>query len=84
MFGLSQLGVQVFLATHDYATSSELSLAAEQDGHDISFFGLQRGPDGVLVEQAEALAGVGTNPILDGLADLHEREQAFFAEESAR
>jgi hypothetical protein len=81
VFGLSQLGVQVFLATHDYATSSELSLAAERDGHDIAFFGLQRGADGVVVEQAETLTGIGTNPILDGLADLHEREQAFLSEE---
>jgi hypothetical protein len=82
VFGLSELGVQVFLATHDYVLSSELSLGAEQHGRDIMFFGLQRGEHGVTAEQAVALADIGSNPILAGLVDLHEREEAFLAEEA--
>jgi hypothetical protein len=83
-FGLSELGVQVFLATHDYALTSELSLTAEQNRHDIRFFGLQRDEHGVVAEQAEALADIGSNPILASLIDLHDREEAFFAERPRR
>lgn len=83
VFGLSQLGVQVFLATHDYAVSSELSLAAERDQHAITFFGLRRDAHGVIAEHAETLAArISSNPILDALLDLHEREQALLAQEA--
>lgn len=82
VFGLSKLGVQVFLATHDYAVSSELSLSAEQGRQAITFFGLQRDEHGVTAEHAETLAGIDSNPILDSLLDLHEREQAVLAPEA--
>lgn len=81
IFRLSQLGVQVFLTTHDYAMSSEISLAAERDARDVRFFGLSRTPEGITIESAETATGIATNPILEGLADLHDREQAFLATE---
>jgi predicted ATPase len=83
VFRLSQLGVQSFLTTHDYSISSEIALAAEQDRNNVAFFGLSRDANGVVAEHSDALAGIGSNPILDGLADLHEREQALLVREAS-
>lgn len=79
MCRLNQLGIQVFLSTHDYAVSSEISLIAERDGHDTRFFGLRRTPQGIEVECGPTATDIEFNPILDGLSSLHEREQAVLA-----
>ncbi len=84
VFGLSHLGVQVFLATHDYAVSSELALEAEAGGRDIVFVGLTRGEDGVVAERSTSLPGITSNPILEGLADLHDREMELLALEAGQ
>ncbi len=84
IFEFSRWGVQVFLATHDYALASELSLEVERCDRDeapihASFFALGRGVDspGVSVEAAKTMQGLATNPILDALANLHDRELAL-------
>jgi len=85
---LASQGIQVILATHDYAFASELSLrverasegGADDDAH--AFFGLQRAGDGRReVERARFFTSLQTNPILDALAALHDRELAPAAAE---
>jgi predicted ATPase len=50
---LAATGMQIFIATHDYLLSHELSLLAEYQSVDIKFFSLHK-PDrqtGVIVEE---------------------------------
>ncbi|MGC4066738.1 MAG: AAA family ATPase [Polyangiaceae bacterium] len=80
ILALGDWGVQVFLASHDYALASELSLASERRLSDLMlpaavFFGLARGDSGgVSVEQSSRLLGLSQNPILEALSSLHDRE----------
>lgn len=84
VFGMARLGVQSFLATHDYVLTSELSLGvesgAEEEGS-AAFFALTRDESSgwaVQVERGETLPDLRNNAILDALASLHERERAAF------
>ncbi|WP_433933851.1 ATP/GTP-binding protein [Sorangium cellulosum] len=81
--GLAHAGAQVFLASHDYALTSELSLKVDTGAlrpGEAAFFALRRDGHVVLVERGERLAELQHNAILDAIASLHEREQqAFFA-----
>lgn len=83
--GLAHAGVQVFLATHDYALASELSLKVTTGvlhPGEAAFFSLHRGEGlvGVVVDDGETISELHDNPILDALASLHAREEdAFFA-----
>jgi energy-coupling factor transporter ATP-binding protein EcfA2 len=75
VFGLSKLGVQVWLATHDYSLASELSLADPTASGDAAFFALARDAGGgVTVERGAAFTDLQHNPILDALGELHDRE----------
>lgn len=86
---LAHAGAQVFLATHDYALTSELSLKVDTGAlrpGESAFFALRRGErgEGVFVDRGERLAELTENPILDAIASLHEREQeALFAPDEA-
>ncbi len=80
---LADQGVQVVLATHDYVLSSELSLEIEHrrarapGSREAAFFSIQRARDGQReVERTPLFALLQTNPILDALASLHDRELA--------
>jgi hypothetical protein len=78
---LAGAGVQVFVATHDYLISQELSLLAEYPSETpVRFFALyqpRRGA-GVEVESGNSLAEIGKNPILEEYAAFYEREEKFF------
>ena len=83
LLGLAREDVQVFLATHDYMLTSDLSLAV--DTHPdlrgkTAFFSLHRpcAENGVVVERGEVMAEIQENPILDAFADLHDREREAF------
>jgi hypothetical protein len=73
-------GVQVVLATHDYALGSELSLESEirhrkKSVFEAAFFGLSKGEDAsVRADRASRFVDLPVNPILDALASLHDRE----------
>lgn len=86
VYGMGKLGVQSFLATHDYVLTSELSLVAEAGAPGgAAFFALSRdeAQDGaVQVEQGASLADLQHNVILDAYAALHERERLAFTEGS--
>ena len=83
VFGVSALGIQVWLATHDYSLASELSLAAERNGADqTAFFSLTRPQSGgVDVERGGVFTDLQHNAILDALGELHDRELAEAARE---
>lgn len=80
---LAALGMQIFVTTHDYLLSHELSLLAEyplEEKIDIRFFALHK-PDrtaGVLVETGQTLAEIEHNPILEEFAAHYDRESALF------
>jgi len=80
---LARSGMQIFVATHDYLLSHELSLAAEYPSEKnvgIKFFALRK-PDrtsGVSVESGQTLADIEHNPILEEFAAHYDRESSFF------
>lgn len=85
---LASLGIQVFIATHDYLLARELSLASEYKTAPevpIRFFSFHRSSeaDPVEVESAETFAALAHNPILDEYRAHYEREQALFYAPSA-
>ncbi len=82
---LAGAGVQVFIATHDFLLSNELSLAAEYETAEgraakTKFFCLSRersrGP--VHVDSGAVLSDLAANPILEEFAAHYNREQALF------
>jgi predicted ATPase len=76
---LASVGVQVFITTHDYLLTGELSLAAEyqtQPNVPIRFFAMSReGDNPVNVQSGDTLADLHDNPILDEFAEHYQREQ---------
>ncbi len=80
---LASIGVQVFVSTHDYLLSHELSLLAEypaQTEVELKFFALHK-PNrkaGVQVESGRSLAEIEHNPILAEFAAHYDRELALF------
>jgi len=83
IFGLAGADVQVFIATHDYLLTSELSLTLETNRElreSAAFFALGRidGQEGIAVEQGKLLGELQNNAILEAFVSLHDREQAAF------
>jgi energy-coupling factor transporter ATP-binding protein EcfA2 len=76
VFGLARLGVQVLLATHDYALGSELSMLADSGrAPTAAFFSLSRDTaGGVIAERGNRFTDLQRNAILDALGELHDRE----------
>lgn len=80
---LAESGVQIFLATHDYLLSQELSLLAEYPSDaDVRFFSLHRPSKraGVQVECGASMTEIEHNPILDEFAAHYDREAKLFQE----
>lgn len=79
----ADLGMQIFVTTHDYLLSHELSLLAEyptQPSVEIKFFALHK-PErlsGVLVEEGKTLAEIEHNPILNEFTAHYDRELLLF------
>lgn len=81
---LAKAGVQIFISTHDYLLSQELSLLAEYLPGDVPmrFFALHRPSRraGVQVQMGQSLAEIGNNPILDEFAAHYDREADLFSQ----
>ena len=82
---LAAAGVQVFVATHDYLLTNEISLAAEYETPDglaanTKFFCFSRpGPrEAVEIQAGGTLAEIEANPILEEFAAHYDREQELF------
>jgi ABC-type transport system involved in cytochrome c biogenesis ATPase subunit len=87
LLGLAGAGVQVFVATHDYLLTNELSVVAEYGTPEAKaakprFFCLSRPKalEPVQVEWGDTIADLPTNPILEEFAAHYDREQKLFAE----
>jgi len=80
---LADRGVQVFVATHDYLLSHELSLAVEYQTKPKAptcFFAFQRDNSGAVTVQAgDTLADLRHNPILDEFAAHYDRERDLYS-----
>lgn len=79
---LASKGVQIFVATHDYLLTHQLSLYKEyaqknEKTPEMKFFCLQKETE-ITVEIGETLADIAHNPILDEYADFYELEKTFF------
>ncbi len=77
---LAKQGLQIFLATHDYLLSSEISLEAEYHTNSkvpIKFFALSKESPlaPVKVQIGDSLPEIKENPILEEFAAHYEREQ---------
>lgn len=87
LHSLVKSGIQVFLATHDYLLTQELSALSEQSSNTpIRFFSLYRPTKkaGVQLEVDDTLAGIERNPILEEFAAHYDREVARYDREVAR
>ncbi len=87
---LAGAGIQVFIATHDFLLSNELSLAAEYETAEgraarLKFFCLSRersrGP--VRVFSGDTITDVPDNPILQEFSDHYDRERRLFYQSDA-
>lgn len=80
---LASMGVQVFLATHDYLFANRLSLAAQYstpNGVSYRFFSFFRSnpKDAISVESGNTIADLDHSPIMDEfIAFYDERAHAF-------
>lgn len=77
---LSRAGMQIFIATHDYLLSQELSLLAEYPS-DISlkFFAMYKksARAGVSIESGNSLVDIDNNSILDEFAAHYDHEASL-------
>lgn len=84
LLALAASGIQIFIATHDYLLTNELSQHAEYQtdqakAANLRFFGLSREPNGpARVESGSTLADLDANSIMEEYAALYERERALF------
>jgi len=81
---LTATGMQIFIATHDYLLSHELSLLAEYPDENpiaLKFFSLYKPNEqsSVIVEEGQTLADIAHNPILEEFAAHYDREVELFS-----
>lgn len=82
---LSKMGVQIFVATHDYFLQKFMSLYADnqpkKDPQDIRFISLFEESDKIKYEYSNCLSDLNRNPIMDEFINLYNKEQdAFYAD----
>ena len=90
LLALASAGVQVFIATHDFLLSNELSLLAEYETNEAKqaapkFFAFSKANSTapVEVESGATLADLRHNPILEEFAAHYDREHRLFARETS-
>ncbi len=81
---LANAGCQVFVATHDYLLTHQLSLFAENRDIEpnvppMRFFALSKGENGTEAEDADTVAEIQSNAILDEYAAYHELQMELTA-----
>jgi predicted ATPase len=81
---LANAGCQIFVSTHDYLLTHQLSLFAEnrdveKDVPPMRFFALTKGENGTEVEAADTVAEIQSNAILEEYAAYHELQMELAA-----
>lgn len=72
---LQEMGVQIFLATHDYVMLKQFDLRAKPDNQ-VRYHALYRDPDthGVIASSTDQYALIEPNAISDTFADLYDAD----------
>ncbi len=82
---LANHGVQIFIASHDFLLTQQLSLWAEyRDTNpgmpETKFFCLSKEAQNIVVEYGSTLSEIDNNPILEEFAAYHDLEQKLFSQ----
>ncbi|MCP5052227.1 MAG: ATP-binding protein [bacterium] len=74
---LQRMGVQVFIATHDYVTLKEFELQTEKKD-DVVYHGLSRDPETreIQIQSTDSYLRLDSNAISDTFGDLYDRDMA--------
>ena len=75
IFDLSQLGVQVFIATHSYFVIKSFHLLALEYDKDICFLNFKNENDNVTIDVSNLKDGIANNEIVDTSIEMFELEQ---------
>ena len=73
LFDLSQVGVQIFIATHSYFILKSFQLLAYEHNKDIYFFNLNKIDDNIKIEPSNLKDGIPQNEIVDSSIALFDR-----------
>ena len=75
LLSLQRMGVQIFIATHDYAILKELDLRKEEND-EIAFHSLYYDPKSreIALHTANSYVDIDPNAISEAFADLYDRE----------
>ena len=74
LLGLQRMGVQIFIATHDYTILKELDLRRKQED-ELVFHSLYRDDNGEIARQtAHTYLDIHPNTIAEAFTDLYDRE----------
>lgn len=77
LFDLSQIGVQVFIATHSYFIVKSFHLLAIEKEQDICFFNMKNEDNIVGIEKSNLKDGMPSNEIVDSSISLFNRENSI-------
>ncbi|MGM0520262.1 MAG: AAA family ATPase [Campylobacterota bacterium] len=77
LFDLSQVGVQIFIATHSYFVVKAFHLLAIEKEQDICFFNMKNEENIVTIEKANLKEGMPANEIVDSSIDLFNKENSI-------
>jgi len=74
LFDLSQVGVQIFIATHSYFILKSFQLLALEHNKSISFFNLEKQNNEIKITTSDLKDGMPENEIVDSSIALFDRE----------
>lgn len=72
VYSLSSVGVQIFIATHNYLLIRELEVQTQKSNR-VKFFVLEPTPDGSIARSASSYLDFRPNAIEDAMVDLYDR-----------
>jgi AAA domain, putative AbiEii toxin, Type IV TA system len=80
LLALAGSGMQIFIASHDYLMTHELSLRAEYGRAKVPmrFFSLYPGDEGMIHSSGDLMADLEKNTILDEFSAHYDRERVYF------
>ncbi len=71
---LSEAGVQVFMATHNYFVLKQMAILARKTNTSIPFCSLRKESDGTQADFADMKDGMPENPIVEASVELYQRD----------
>jgi len=85
---LASMGVQIFIATHDYFIQQSFAMISEykpkqlaQKNIDVKFISLYKEKDSIFYEAGPTLSDLQHNAIMQEFDNLYDREQRLFYED---